>query len=96
MTYSDFLHYLDVATDLAIIVVCLWAVLSPNVPTRLFGTVSLAATALAAAVSLAPPEVITPIFREVQIWRQLATAWFGGWMYSQFVCVPFGRKLHHD
>lgn len=83
----EILRVLDVSANLVVIAVCLWAVLDDQIRTGLVGTVALSFLAIAAALSLVPPDVITPIYRELQTWRHIALAWFGGWAY---VCHKVG------
>lgn len=86
-----FIRALDLCANLIIIGCCLWAVLDEHINTRFIGTTALSCLALAAAVSLVPPDVITPIYREVQTWRHIAVAWFGGWIYAQN-SIDFARR----
>jgi ABC-type uncharacterized transport system permease subunit len=88
-SYIETLRWLDVGANLIVISVCLWAVLDDKIRTRIVGTVALSFLAIAAAISLVPPDHITPIYRELQTWRHIALAWFCGWAY---VTVRIGAK----
>ena len=94
----ELLRWLDVSANLVTISACLWAVLDDRIRTRFIGTTALSFLAMAAAISLVPPDVITPIYRELQTWRHLATAWFGGWFFIsyQFGVVKRTREDHHE
>lgn len=82
--HVEILRWLDVSANLVVIAVCLWAILDDRIRTRLVGTVALSFLCMAAAISLVPPDHITPIYRELQTWRHIATAWFGGWFYVTY------------
>lgn len=79
MNYVEILRVFDVGANLIVLACCLWAILDDRIRTRLIGTVALSCLAMAAAISIVPPDHITPVYRELQTWRHIALAWLFAW-----------------